>query len=304
MSSSLSEYTSRAARPDDAEAVSGVVSSLDRHFGVEDESQPDDIRNEWRELDLAHDAWVWERDGALAAYATLSRQGERLLADGYVHSDHFGQGLGAQIVDRTERRVRELGGTAIENGVLGNDEPANELLRSRGYDDVRRFYRMRIELDEAPPEPQWPEGLVPEPLDLAHAREFHAALEDAFAEEWGHTPEPFEAWSKRRLGGRGFDPTLFTIVRDADDVAGVLAGDWKRHGDAGWIGAVGVRKPWRRRGLGEALLMRAFGEFHRRGERAVQLGVDTQNPTGATRLYERVGMQVAFEAVAYLKELV
>jgi ribosomal protein S18 acetylase RimI-like enzyme len=66
-----------------------------------------------------------------------------------------------------------------------------------------------------------------------------------------------------------------------------------REGPAGRSarGRPGVRRPWRRRGLGLALLRRAFGEFQRRGERLVQLGVDAASPTGATRLYERVGMR-------------
>ncbi len=63
------------------------------------------------------------------------------------------------------------------------------------------------------------------------------------------------------------------------------------------------RKPWRKRGLGLALLHHAFGEFYRRGQPKVALGVDAQNPTGATRLYERAGMHVAYEAVAFQKEL-
>src|SRR5215468_1533170 len=72
---------------------------------------------------------------------------------------------------------------------------------------------------------------------------------------------------------------------------------------AGVVGALGVRKPWRRRGIAQALLHHAFGEFYRRGKRRVALGVDAENPTGATRLYERAGMHVAFEAVTYGKEL-
>ena len=71
----------------------------------------------------------------------------------------------------------------------------------------------------------------------------------------------------------------------------------------GWIASVGVRQPWRRQGLGLALIHHAFGEFWRRGERKVGLGVDAENPTGATRLYERAGMHVAFDAVVYEKRL-
>jgi mycothiol synthase len=303
MSSSQAELTARPPRAEDAEAVAAVMSAFDGHFGVVEESQPEDVRREWRELDLDRDAWIWEEAGTAVAYATVMKQGERFVADGYVRPSHFGRGIGSAIVERTEQRARELGAGPLENAILGNDPAANALLRGCGYRDVRHFYRMRIELDAPPPEPRWPEGFVAEAFDLAHAREFHAALEDAFAAEWGHTPESFDAWSRRRLDAPGFDPTLCTVVRAGDAVAAVLMGDWKRHGDAGWIAAVGVREAWRRRGLGEALLLRAFGEFHRRGERAVQLGVDAENPTGATRLYERVGMSVTFEAVVYVKEL-
>jgi ribosomal protein S18 acetylase RimI-like enzyme len=69
------------------------------------------------------------------------------------------------------------------------------------------------------------------------------------------------------------------------------------------VGAIGVRKQWRRRGLGLALLLHAFGEFYRRGQPRIGLGVDAQNPTGATRLYERAGMHVAYEAIAFEKAL-
>jgi ribosomal protein S18 acetylase RimI-like enzyme len=69
------------------------------------------------------------------------------------------------------------------------------------------------------------------------------------------------------------------------------------------VNALGVRRPWRKHGLGLALLTHSFGEFFRRGEQIVGLGVDAENQTGATRLYQRAGMQVASEYVVYLKEL-
>lgn len=70
------------------------------------------------------------------------------------------------------------------------------------------------------------------------------------------------------------------------------------------MGALGVRPAWRGRGLGRALLVHAFGDFHRRGERRVGLGVDSENATGATRLYESVGMHVDQETVVWEKVLV
>ena len=308
MSSSPAEFAVRAPRVGDADDIARLLAAFDTSFGVEETEQPEDLLDEWRELDLSRDAWVWELDGRIVAYAAVHARGEqaansRLVADGYVSPDYAGRGLGTAIVDNTERRARERAAPRIENAVLGNDARAAELLQARGYRDVRHFYRMRIELDGPPPEPRWPEGFEIAAFDPAEAHEFHDALKDGFAEEWGHTPEPFEAFAKRRLEEERFDPTLWTTVRVGDEIAAVLIADWKRYGETGWIESIAVRKPRRRRGLGEALLLRAFGQLYDRGERVVRLGVDAENPTGATRLYERVGMSVSFEAVIYAKDL-
>ena len=127
-------------------------------------------------------------------------------------------------------------------------------------------------------------------------------MDEAFAEEWNFVSTPFEQWVANRIEVPDFDPTLWFIVREGDEIAAVLRGE-PELGGAGWVGALGVRPPWRKRGLGLALLHHAFGEFYRRGQPRVGLGVDAQNPTGATRLYERAGMHVAYEAVAFEKEL-
>ena len=71
----------------------------------------------------------------------------------------------------------------------------------------------------------------------------------------------------------------------------------------GWVASIGVLEPYRRRGLGMALLQHCFSELYRCGCRKISLGVDAQNPTGATRLYERAGMHQVFEAVVYEKPL-
>ena len=67
----------------------------------------------------------------------------------------------------------------------------------------------------------------------------------------------------------------------------------------GWVGVLGVRRPWRRRGLATALLYASFREIRSRGKPMAKLGVDAANPTGATRLYESVGMRIVNEFAAY-----
>jgi ribosomal protein S18 acetylase RimI-like enzyme len=71
----------------------------------------------------------------------------------------------------------------------------------------------------------------------------------------------------------------------------------------GVVETLGVRRPWRRKGLGLALLQHAFSEFHARGHKQVGLGVDSKNLSGATRLYKKAGMQVTQELAVYEKEL-
>ncbi len=103
--------------------------------------------------------------------------------------------------------------------------------------------------------------------------------------------------------GRGFDPSLVPVVWAGDEVVAFSRNYPKRNGDWGFIGTLGVRPAWRRRGLGLALLHESFRRFRETGETTVALGVDVENPTGATRLYERAGMRVLWQADVWQKEL-
>jgi ribosomal protein S18 acetylase RimI-like enzyme len=95
------------------------------------------------------------------------------------------------------------------------------------------------------------------------------------------------------------------VALDGDEVVGASLNYPERADDPGygWIGSIGVRRPWRRRGVGEALLRRTFALLHARGLRKVRLSVDSQSPTGAERLYERVGMSVLRQSNTWECEL-
>jgi mycothiol synthase len=296
MISSPPEFALRPARPEDAEAVLELVPP-ELGFGL------DDIRNEWRRTDLARDTWAWEHDGRLVAFGILRSRGEELSVNGFVDADFHGRGLGTAILQATETRARERGGTKLDNGILATDRAAAALLEANGYRDLAHYYVMTIELEEPPPEPEWPEGLVPRPFEREHVRAVWAADDEAFQDEADYESEPFEEFVARRVENPRFDPELWTAVWDGDEIAATLFADRKRFG-AGWVAGLGVRRPWRRRGLGRALLLRAFGQLYERGERRVSLNVHTENPTGATRLYESVGMRVEREDILYRKQLV
>jgi mycothiol synthase len=284
----------------DAPAVTELIAAMDTHFVGAPELTEEDLQDEWNDLELDRDAWLFELDGELAGYAAL-HTGAHTFADGYVHPRYFGRGVGTRIVELTEAEARSRKMQTIRNAVLAAEEQARALLDSRGYRPLRHFYRMAIELEGRPPPAEWPAGLRAEPVDYEHeAESFHATLDEAFAEEFGHEPERGIDWRARREG-RSFDPTLWFVVKEGDEVAAALLCQ-ERFG-SGWIASIGVRKPWRRRGLGFALLLHGFGQLYARGQHRIALGVDAENPTGATRLYERAGMHQAFEAVVYEKRL-
>jgi mycothiol synthase len=302
----------RSPRPADAAAVVELGNAFERAMsGEPDEWTETDLLREWRELgDLERDAWLVERDGAAAGYATLRDDGDgRLDADGYVHPDHIGNGVGGRLIDLTEARAAELASGSTEpkvvlrNAVLHADARARALLEARGYRTVRSFLRMRIDMDGPPPAPQWPAGVTPSAfrpgIDEAAV---HACVNESFAQEWSHQPETLAEWSARKFSDPRFDPGLWLIARDGDEVCGVALSTPGQF-EIGFVNALGVRAPWRKRGLGLALLHGAFGLFWERGEHRVGLGVDSDNPTGARKLYERAGMHAAWQADVYEKGL-
>ncbi|HET8846927.1 MAG TPA: GNAT family N-acetyltransferase, partial [Ktedonobacteraceae bacterium] len=115
-------------------------------------------------------------------------------------------------------------------------------------------------------------------------------------------PGIYENWYRRQItDNETFDPTLWFIAVEGDTVAGfALCGHYLQDSI---VSDLGVRRPWRRKGLGLALLHHAFGELYRRGISKVVLGVDSENLTGATRLYERAGMRIELQYDTYEKAL-
>jgi mycothiol synthase len=180
-----------------------------------------------------------------------------------------------------------------------------------GYTYMRSGYRMLIEMEEPAPQPVWPDGITLRTYNAEDAEAIYHAFVDSFRDHFGFVEEPFEQGFKRfqhfQLSGHDFDPTLIFLA--IDESSGQMAGfnicQPHVHDDpqVGWVGILGVRRPWRKRGLGLALLRHSFNEFYRRGKRKVGLGVDAQNLTGALRLYENAGMHVYEAFDQYEKEL-
>ena len=293
------------------EALALLQASDEAIWGASDWTEHD-LREDWERIDLDRDAWLVELDGRLAGVAQLlDRRGGRFIGDAYVHPELTGRGVGARMLELLEARSRERetewpddGGVVLQAAHLVGDDRAPDLFRGRGFTRARSFFRMVADVRFELPDPEWPAGVQLRPFDLdRHGPALHDAQEEAFAHEWGHVALTYEAWAERALVSSQIDPSLVPVVWAGDEIVAFSLNYPKRNGDWGWIGTLGVRESWRRRGLGLALLRESFRRFQAIGEATVALGVDVQNPTGATRLYDRAGMTVLWQADVWEKEL-
>ncbi len=264
---------------------------------------------------------VLDRVGSVAGAGFVFHRDPHVTihAWGLVDESHLGVGIGrclhGWILERARTAVEMAPDDArvvVLQNTFDSDAAANAFLEAAGYTQTRHYWRMSIELRKPPAPPGWPDGLALAALDPERDLEaiVHASRE-AFQDHYGTVDGSFEAevertrhWIKR---DPTFDPSLQFIactVKDGE-IAGFCFCAPHDAGDAttAYVQALGVRPAWRRRGLGRALLLHAFGEFHRRGVDMVALHVDSQSLTGATRLYESVGMRVDELSHAYELEL-
>lgn len=246
------------------------------------------------------DSLLIEADDGPAAGVFVDVRGPLGIYGGVVHPRAQCRGHGARLVDFAEAWIEEQRAEKVHTFTLAGDTAADKLFTSRGYREVRRFWDMAIDLSSEPPPPAALE--VETFAGEADARAFHDALDEAFSDHWEHHSLGFDHWWQEKRAQPDYDPSLWFVIRDGDEVVAAVRNDPDRHG-GGYVGALGVRRRWRGQGYGKALLQHSFREFHRRGQRRVSLGVDAASPTGATRLYESAGMHVELESVVYEKVL-
>jgi mycothiol synthase len=315
-------YTARPVTLADA----GAAADLENAHHIALTGKPDivagEIRSDWGQpaMNLAtNTVAVLAPDDTFAGLVELwdNEPHVRHYTYAAVHPAHQGRGIGAALMGWAEARGRQLLPLAPEDArvtmrqfKLGSDDAAARLLAGCGYRVVRHNLRMAIDFDGPPPRPAPPAGLTIRPFVRGREdRAVIAAVREEFQDHWGYIESPFEQeydeWQHFMDTSPTCDPSLFFVALDGDQIAGTAFGQaaWAEDPEAGWIYALGVRRPWRRRGLALALLQHCFGAFQARGKRRATLGVDAQSLTGATRLYEKAGMHMERRYDAYEKEL-
>jgi len=303
-------YAMRPATKDDGPGIHALMAAFDTaEWGDASTSlgQVEDILNE---VDPSQDTWlVTGPTGDIVGFAYITqRRHIRMDVEGYVHPDHTGQGIGTSLVRVSEARAREHvflapEGTrvVVQNWINANSDDACALLEGEGYTPFRYFLRMEATLDGNLPAPEWPQGVIVRTCEAESDRRLmYVAMEDAMADHWGFVPRTWDEWIEPKSGS-SYDPSLwFLAMRDDEPIGGAICSVVE---GIGWVDSLGVRAGGRKQGLGMALLRHAAREFVSRGVTRMALGVDSDSPTGATRLYERAGMHVAQRHATYGKDL-
>jgi ribosomal protein S18 acetylase RimI-like enzyme len=192
---------------------------------------------------------------------------------------------------------------AMVTGVASVNAGTIGALERNGWQRDRINWTMEVDLAVADlPPPDWPSGIEVRTADLeADAPAIHAVESDAFSDHYGYLAQPYDEWLHFRTRFMRAEPDLWFLAMDGDEIAGMALCSSHRVGqpDLGWVSTLGVRRPWRKRGLGLAILRHAFRELAARGKPRAGLGVDSQSLTGATRLYEKAGMRVVRQHFDY-----
>lgn len=307
-------YTFRHPNMDDLQAVLEIQrASRIADFGSSSLTE-DELRASWQpdKLSLGKDAWLAvTKDGKVVAYAEAPQTGRRIWGALWVLPETRSKGIETYLVSLVEKRTLEHANTSDLNSVtlFGRVSDSNlavqQAYERAGYMRYLSFQIMQIDLHQLPPEPDWPDGIsVRTFLPGQDEQATYVADEEASEDKGYHTPLTFDDWAKRMgLHDAPFDPTLWFLADSSGDLAGVALNMYDPGTSTGWVDHLGVRRPWRKQGLGRALLLHSFREFYIRGIRTIKLSVDSGSLTNAPRLYSHVGMRVVQFYHIYQKEL-
>jgi mycothiol synthase len=268
-------------------------------------------------LDPSRDIWVIEDRHGIVACADLQAVNPSVSCDAFarVHPEHTGRGLSTALLDTAEARARERTAGAerakLWSTADASDEAGISLLRSRGGSHIRSFLHMERALDDLANDEPVTQARLPEGVrfrafrsdDAADWETFHRVLEASFSDHFGFEPIDLDTFVTMWTSFPTWDPTLVTFAETEDEVVGLVVSNVTEATGLGWLSDVGVLPAYRGRGIAKALLGRAFADLRAKRCDRVRLNVDSENTTGATGLYEGVGMHVHREWMVFEKVL-
>lgn len=265
--------------------------------GVADSDEVDVLRDwDLPGFDMDRCTLVLEDDGEIVGYAVVSSE----ETDSTVAPERFGEGLEQRLIAWIEAAADP--GLRVHHYAPVGLTALEDAFGEQGWEPARRFWRMRIDHDGPVPTPAWPEGVTVRDFDRdADGPMAHRLVQTAFADIGSHTERSWDDWRHAMLDPARFDAGLYLVAEQDGDVVGLcLTQDL---GDYGSVPQLAVPRAHRGRGVGRALLLESFRRHRERGLPSTQLGVDSDNASGATRLYESVGMRVSEDFTRWEKQL-
>jgi ribosomal protein S18 acetylase RimI-like enzyme len=285
-------------RPPEDDDFDAMLELMNAHqlaaFGEADLTE-DELRT-WLtspSVEIERDIRVLEQDGRLVGYVDVDSNGADpplWWCDVKLAPDVDEDAIAAELVGGLEQRL-DSGRVRVWSSAT--DTRVVSAFERLGFAPARHSYRMEIGLAQEPAEPFWPAGISVRTLADGEERTIY----DGFMEVWQDTSDPphdtFEDWSHWMTRAETFEPSLWFLALAGAELAGfAICREDTNDPAAGHVELLGVRRSWRRQGLGHALLLHSFRAFRLRGWTRGTLGVDASSPTGATRLYERAGMSI------------
>lgn len=312
-------YRARPATLDDAPVAAELINTCLQVYADQIGSTAEQKRGDWQTpgLNIATDTQlVFKPDGQLVGlleFWDVQEPHVQVTVNVKAHPDDDFLNIGTYLLawaDRRSQAVLEIAPQGAQvvliGGADGQDQMTKAILAANGYLEERIFRRMLLEMEQPPLTPNWPEGIswrthITGQDDYA----VYETIERTFVDHWRHVPTAYELWRHWNVEEDEFDPGLWFLALEGSTVVGALMAWPTFHSDpeTGMISDLGVKKAWRKRGIGRALLLQAFQAFYERGISKVALIVDTDSQTGAGRLYEGVGMRQVHRRVVYEKEL-
>jgi mycothiol synthase len=294
---------------EDAQAITDLVALCD----IEDIGEPDitlsDVLDMWNSIPIESDAWIAvSATNEIIGYGFVEETGaNRMDTCVFVHPQFKNQGIGSLLLKKVEERANVLakgkeGKQKLMNQIAFTNTAARKLVEDRGYQFSRLYERMKIELEEQPNQHQLPEGIALKPFQPDQEEESLFTLYDeTFQDSWGYTKKDFSTWISQKKGD-GYDPSLWFIVwKDSKPVGFLMS---RMQEDGLFIDLLGVKREYRKHGIGKALLLHTFGVAYERNQKTILLYVDSDSLTNANRLYQQVGMKPHSQTAVYMKELV
>lgn len=299
----MSQYFIRSAQNSDLESVYSILARQNTLDYGTTLATMNDLQKKWQTMDLLGDTCLAFQENELAGYAELLEDTEIYI---YL-ANRTNTKLAFQLLTILESRAasRTRASVNLFTRISEKNQTLLQLFALNGYRSNLSFLIMETNLTEPPSTPQWPAGItVRRFVQGQDEQATYRTDEEAGQDKGYHAPLSFTDWSKRMgLEQDFFDPSLWFLACEGEEVVGVALNLLDQASNAGWVDHLSVRRAWRNRGIGKALLLHSFAEFFWRHIHQVKLSVDSKSLTNAPHLYESLGMRTEQQYHIYRKEI-